>query len=141
MNQTVLLGFIKCPYCAHEFDWGGYWRRGKFIDCPECGKEMYVWQNIEYVACTKDFNADEYYAMETSDGRLSINELQNMPLHEWVWIEVLAPFESKDKISAYYRKQVDYSRGMAFCCGYPGLSFSFDYNEYGKSWVAYSAMD
>ena len=68
---------------------------------------------------------------------LSIEQLKNLPLREGVWIEVLEPFAYEEKVSAYYRKQADYSHNKSFCCGYPGLSFSFDYADYNKTWTAY----
>ena len=27
--------------------------------------------------------------------------------------------------------------GVDLVCGYPGISYSFDYCDYGKSWIAY----
>jgi len=69
---------------------------------------------------------------------LSIEQLKALPLREWVWIEVLKPFTFEEKISAYYRKQADYSHDRSFCCGYPGLSFSFDYADYNITWTAYA---
>lgn len=68
---------------------------------------------------------------------LSIEQLKELPLRSWVWIKVLVPFEFRDKVSAYYRKCYDYSYDQAFICGYPGLSFSFDYEDYNKTWIAY----
>ena len=68
----------------------------------------------------------------------TVEELKTLPLRAWVWIEVLEPFDYEEKVSAYYRKQTDYTHEKAFCCGYPGLSFSFDYEEFGKTWIAYS---
>ena len=67
----------------------------------------------------------------------SVEELKALTEKERVWIEVLRPFDSKDKVSAYYRKTCDYSQGTSFCCGYPGLSFAFDYEDYGLTWHAF----
>lgn len=77
------------------------------------------------------------YSRITTNRKLSIEDLKNLPLREWVWIEVLQLFDYAEKASAYYRKQADYSHERAFCCGYPGLSFSFDYADYGTTWEAY----
>ena len=70
---------------------------------------------------------------------LTLDELQEMPIHDWVWIEVLTPdaFRSKETVSAYYRKYDGYKTDEIFCCGYPGLGFGFDYADYGKAWLAY----
>lgn len=68
---------------------------------------------------------------------LSREQLKHLPDLEWVWIEVLEPFDCEDKVSAYYRKHDDYTHGEAFCCGYPGYSFGFDYDDYNKTWLAY----
>ena len=67
----------------------------------------------------------------------TVEELKTLPLRAWVWIEVLVPFDYEEKVSAYYRKQEDYTHDKAFCCGYPGLSFVFYYEDYGKTWIAY----
>lgn len=67
----------------------------------------------------------------------TVEELKTLPLRAWVWIEVLEPLDYEEKVSAYYRKQMDYTHKKAFCCGYPGLSFSFYYEDYGKTWIAY----
>lgn len=68
---------------------------------------------------------------------LNVEWLKSLREGEWVWIEVLKPFDFTEKVSAYYRKQADYTRGRAFVCGYPGLSFTFDYADYNDTWTAY----
>ena len=70
---------------------------------------------------------------------LTIDELQQMPIRDWVWIDVLNPdaFRSKETVSAYYRKYDGYKKDEIFWCGYPGLGFGFDYADYGKTWLAY----
>lgn len=69
---------------------------------------------------------------------LTVEQLIALPEGEWVWIEVLQSLSYKEKVSAYYRKQMDYTRGRAFICGYPGISFGFDFSDYNKTWVAYT---
>lgn len=64
-------------------------------------------------------------------------DLIKLPLSEWVWIETLKPFQYEKKVSGYYRKTNDYTKGKAFCCGYPGIGFAFDYKDYGVTWLAY----
>ena len=70
---------------------------------------------------------------------LTLEELRKMPIHDWVWIEVLNldAFRSKETVSAYYRKYDGYKKDEIFWCGYPGLGFGFDYADYGKTWLAY----
>ena len=73
---------------------------------------------------------------------LTLEQLRQMDAdmknRRWVWIEVLKPYRSDEKVSAYYRVQSDYTRDRAFCCGYPGIGFSFDYSDYGITWLAYA---
>ena len=70
---------------------------------------------------------------------LTLDDLRQMPIREWVWIEILNPdaFRSKETVSAYYRKYDGYKKDEIFWCGYPGLCFGFDYADYGKTWLAY----
>ena len=70
---------------------------------------------------------------------LTLSELREMPIRDWVWIEILNPdaFRSKETVSAYYRKYGGYKKDEIFWCGYPGLGFGFDYADYGKTWMAY----
>ena len=70
---------------------------------------------------------------------LTMDELREMPIRDWVWIEILNPdaFRSKETVSAYYRKYDGYKADEIFWCGYPGLGFGFDYADYGKTWLAY----
>lgn len=59
---------------------------------------------------------------------------------KWVWIEVLLsePEHVRNgKKSAYYKVQPDYTRGRSFCCGYPGISYGFDFDKYGETWLAF----
>lgn len=69
------------------------------------------------------------------NAKLSVGELQELPDGRWVWIE----FSDSEATwpSAYYQKVQDFSRGRAFCCGYPTQSFAFDYSKYGLTWTAY----
>ena len=70
---------------------------------------------------------------------LTLDELLQLPIRDWVWIEILNPdaFRSKETVSAYYRKYDGYKADEIFWCGYPGLGFGFDYADYGKTWLAY----
>lgn len=68
----------------------------------------------------------------------TVKELKTLPLRSWVWIEVVEPSDYEEKVSAYYRKHEDYTNEKTFYCGYPGLSFSFHYKDYGKAWLAFT---
>lgn len=70
---------------------------------------------------------------------LTLDELRQFPIRDWVWIEILNPdaFRSKETVSAYYRKYDGYKADEIFWCGYPGLGFGFDYADCGKTWMAY----
>ena len=65
---------------------------------------------------------------------LTLDELRQMPIRDWVWIDV---FHSKEAVSSYYRKYDGYKKDEIFWCGYPGLGFRFFYEDYGKTWLAY----
>ena len=74
---------------------------------------------------------------ETTTNRnepLTVDELREMPIRDWVWIDVL---HSKEAVSSYYRKYDGYKKDEIFWCGYPGLGFRFFYEDYGKTWLAY----
>ena len=70
---------------------------------------------------------------------ITLGDLRQMPIRDWVWIEILNPdaFRSKETVSAYYRKYDGYKKDEIFWCGYPGLGFGFDYADYGKAWLSY----
>lgn len=71
---------------------------------------------------------------------LTVAQLKSAPLRTWVWIEILIPEafpgHTLRTVSGYYRKSMDYTKGEAFCCGYPGMTFEFDYVDYGNTWTA-----
>lgn len=71
---------------------------------------------------------------------LTLEELREMGLFEWLWVEVIHPTKSQllRKVeSAYYQVFEDYTDGDAICCGWPGLIHDFAYEDYGKNWLAY----
>ena len=68
---------------------------------------------------------------------ISKEELMEMPLHTWVWIEVLQPMRGSATESAYFRKCDVHNPEECFACGYPGWSTAFDYADYGTGWLAY----
>lgn len=89
--------------------------------------------------CPSKFTA---FSAKSSNEPLTLGQLRKMDVdmknRRWVWIEALKPFSYEHKVSAYYQVQLDYTQGEAFVCGYPGLSFGFDYADYGKTWLAYA---
>ena len=71
---------------------------------------------------------------------LTLEELREMGLFEWLWVEVIHPTKSqllREVESAYYQVFEDYTDGDAICCGWPGLIHDFAYEDYGKNWLAY----
>lgn len=68
---------------------------------------------------------------------LTPEELREMEIREWCWIEIIIPSAFRKVESCYYCKFSDYKEDREFCCGWPGTVFSFDYVEYGKTWMAY----
>ena len=79
-------------------------------------------------------------AAEQANAPLTLDELLEMPLREWLWIDVTHPtqrYQIYAVESAYYRICEDYTKGEALCCGWPGLIFEFEYKDYGKTWLAY----
>lgn len=55
MKETKRVDDIECPYCGHIFDGGratNYDTTKNGVECPSCGKEIYVMQCVEYTAQT-----------------------------------------------------------------------------------------
>ena len=76
----------------------------------------------------------------TPNDPLTLEELREMGLFEWLWVEVIHPTKSqllREVESAYYQVFEDYTDGDAICCGWPGLIHDFAYDDYGKNWLAY----
>ena len=76
----------------------------------------------------------------TPNDPLTLEELRGMGLFDWLWVEVVCPPRRQlfRKIeSAYYQVFEDYTDGDALCCGWPGLIHEFEYEDYGKTWLAY----
>ena len=72
---------------------------------------------------------------------LALDDLREMPLFEWLWIELIRPSNRQmfRKVkSAYYQIFEDYTDGDAICCGWPGLIHEFEYKDYGETWLAYN---
>ena len=72
---------------------------------------------------------------------LTIEQLKNLHLGDWVWIDILDPFLC-DNLPGYYCKKLHRNNDKLFCCGYPVVSteklcFLFDYKDYRETWLAY----
>ena len=105
-----------------------------------CGN--YRYQNAEkldfedalWVAISALLQQEHFRDLTKKAGPLTLDELREMPIRDWVWIDVL---HSKEAVSSYYRKYDGYKKDEIFWCGYPGLGFRFFYEDYGKTWLAY----
>ena len=78
--------------------------------------------------------------VQPPNDQLTLEELREMGLFEWLWVEVIHPTKSQllCKVeSAYYQVFEDYTDGDAICCGWPGLIHDFAYEDYGRTWLAY----
>lgn len=103
-------------------------------------------ERLEYYGTeSRKISADEYWddrAMhmpESLNAPLTLDELREMELFEWLWVEVVKPTERqafRKLESAYYQVFEDYTGGEALCCGWPGLIHEFEYADYGKTWLA-----
>lgn len=72
---------------------------------------------------------------------LTVDELREMPLFAWAWVEILKPsvFERITYMkhqSAYCKKYRSIDE-TEFNCGYPGMSYAYYYCDYGKTWIAF----
>lgn len=76
--------------------------------------------------------------LEPDPEPVSQEALQALREGTWVWIQVLVKFDCRTQVSAYYRKAPDFTRGRSFCCGYPGIAYTFDYQDYGRTWTAFT---
>lgn len=74
---------------------------------------------------------------EDRNDPLTLDELKQLPLKEWVWVEVLQKISGIRDESTYYRKCLGWMPENTFFCGYPGWATAFDYADYGKTWLAY----
>lgn len=67
---------------------------------------------------------------------LTIEELKNLPLGEWVWIvESENAYTTHDFHGEYCRKVPPYLDG--FCYGWQGSGGFYKYEEYSTKWLAY----
>lgn len=69
---------------------------------------------------------------------LTIEELKNLPLGEWVWIIDTSEVTKEDYDgSMYARKYYQSFPDKYFDCGTLGRGYSFKYADYGTKWTAY----
>lgn len=96
--------------------------------------------NLYILARIEDLEKQVKDLTPPPNGPLTLEELREMGLFEWLWVEVIHPTKSQllRKVeSAYYQVFEDYTDGDAICCGWPGLIHDFAYEDYGKTWLAY----
>lgn len=105
---------------------------GTLILLDECGKHAYCPEGRFKVA----FSMPQVRPEESPP--LTVEELKQLPLKEWVWIEAVYPQSGSSSEGAYYRKCSGYALETIFECGYPGWSTCYDYADYGKTWRAYN---
>lgn len=67
---------------------------------------------------------------------LSKEELRELPNKTWVWVEVLddGAFTHPQQKSGWYRSVFAEMTEDVFACGYPGMTFGFDYKDMGTTW-------
>lgn len=68
---------------------------------------------------------------------LGIDKVKSLPVRSWLWIEVFTSLTIRGPASGYFRVQEDYTKGEALCAGYPGITYEFEYADYGRTWVGY----
>ena len=100
-------------------------------DPRPCGMELFEAVDMAISALRQQ---DHFRDITKKVEPLNLDELRQMPIRDWVWIDVL---HSKEAVSSYYRKYDGYKKDEIFWCGYPGLGFRFFYEDYGKTWLAY----
>lgn len=96
--------------------------------------------NLYILARIEDLEKQVKDLTPPPNGPLTLEELREMGLFEWLWVEVIHPTKSqlrREVESAYYQVFEDYTDGDAICCGWPGLIHDFAYEDYGKNWLAY----
>ena len=128
---------LSCDFCARYVGMG--------TDCTypsdkEIEEAVLLLKGASNDAAISAIRQQEHFRDVTKKvDPLTLDELRQLPIRDWAWIEVLTPdaFRSKETVSAYYRKYDGYKKDEIFWCGYPGLGFGFDYDDYGKTWLAY----
>lgn len=70
---------------------------------------------------------------------LTLDEVKALKPGDWVYIVLsnFTAYQHRNHVSAYYQVYRDHSGGEALVCGYPGLIFDHEFDEYGKTWTAY----
>lgn len=125
----------KCPFCRGEAEmlfvtFLGI-NIGYQVRCKKCHSSTAYCYSEERAA--KVWNR----CMEPPNTPLTPEELRNLALRKWVWIDVMDASKEHGAGSAYYRKSDCYNPEEVFSCGYPGWEIMFEYADYGKTWLAY----
>lgn len=69
---------------------------------------------------------------------LSKEEIQELPNKAWVWVEVLddKAFTHPQQKTGWYRNVSAEMSDDIFACGYPGVTFGFEFKDMGITWKA-----
>ena len=69
---------------------------------------------------------------------LSKEELQELPNKAWVWVEVIddEAFTHPQQKTGWYRNVSAEMSDDIFACGYPGMTFGFEFKDMGTTWKA-----
>lgn len=104
----------------------------RFRFCPDCGRP-YVKEAWDELEERMQGTPNEPSPNEP----MTLDELRQMALEEWVWIAVILPQQVDWDELGYYRKLDNCRPEEVFSCGYPGWGVGFNYKDYGITWRAY----
>lgn len=68
---------------------------------------------------------------------LELDKVKSLQVRSWLWIDILKEHRPRSPVSGYFRVQEDYTKGDALCAGYPGITYEFEYADYGRTWVGF----
>lgn len=120
--EPYYVEFDECESCSAK-EYCGLYEQKKKKRCHPCDVAYFD------IAITAMKEQENIYP-------LTVENLQQMPIMSLVWVEILEEDFQRAE-SGYYKKQFDFTKGEAFCCGYPGIIYCFDYSKYWKEWIAY----
>ena len=113
---------IFCSDCSCYGEPNGCNRKGGYCKAWELAQEA------------ADYMSDMVIEREA----LSKKELRELPNKTWVWVEVIddAAFTHPQQETGWYRSVSGETTEDTFACGYPGMTFGFDFKEIGRTWKA-----
>lgn len=95
------------------------------------------WQSAAAQLKQLDWAGAELIEKVISPAPFSREELSTIEPGRWLWLESLAPEPACLEKSTYVMVVSNTDGGQSFRCGYPGLEYQLDYDEYGHQWLAY----